>query len=741
MNLFLMKSFILSFAFVIGILQGSLTEKTLKIWNIKSDIKYSFSNVERSKWQNITTIKDILEYHPNKLTRIFESLDYSHQGLEEVKKALNSADTIAAGQALIKYFKNRSQPDWLLENTENFVNAEEKKQAKEILKDFFTRREVTAEIPKMKNGGWQWNFTGPEKDDEFGYTLNRHRYFLLLLKGWKETGEKVYAKKFDTIIRDWAIQNPLPEKSDSVWVVHRTTTQELDWRDIGEVIWRDLEAGVRLGETWLPAFFGFQQAESFTPAGRLLMLHSILIQADYLRNYHKSDHNWTTMEMNGLGLVGLLFPEFKKANEWADYAIKTMEKEINGQVYPDGTQTEISTLTQQVALERFESLADNFQKAGRDVPESYLNRIEYMYNYLAYGMRPDGYQPLNNDSDRDDLRPKVLKAAEQFNRPDWEYIATKGEMGKKPKGYASKVFPWAGLHFMRNGWDADSHWSVFDAGPFGTGHQHADMLHLSVHAYGRDLLVDSGRFTHENYFSFDPTNWRGYFRSSFSQNVILVDGKGQGAGPLRAEKPLEEGIDFVNTKSFDYAIGTFSYGYANGTNSGFSQDNVIQAEHTRAVFYLKDNYWVIVDQVKTGRTRKIETLWNHAPDVNVEIEGNQIVSNDKNKGNVRIVPIGDVPWSVEIIKGQTEPFIRGWYSETYGKKEEIRTAVYSSDIDGEVTFAWIIVPAFGPVPKVTEAKLIKINEKVAGVEVNIEDKDSQRIIIPLSKNNSPKLQN
>lgn len=692
---------------------------------------------KKNDWRDLSSVEDLWQFYPEKLRNIFASLDLSNPELSDVKTALNTADTIAAGKALIEYYKNKKS--WLREETGGFSNQEERQKAMALLSgDKVSLRDFTVEIPKNNDGGWQWDFTGPANDDEFGYELNRHQYFLLLLKGWNETGDEKFAQKFDTIVRDWTLHNPMPGKDHLMWEVHRTTTGELDWRDIEEVVWRDLEAGIRLGESWLPAFFGFQQANSFSTAGRLLMLDSILIQADYLRDYHKNNHNWTTMEMNGLGLAGLVFPEFKKAEEWVDYALATMEKEINKQVYPDGTQTEVSTLTQQVALERFELLAENFQKAGRDVPQRYLSRIEDMYNYLAYSMRPDGHQPLNNDSDRDNLQPLVLNAAEKFDRDDWTYIATNGREGKQPVGLASKVFPWAGLHFMRDGWGVNSQWAIFDTGPFGTGHQHSDMLHLSIHAHGRDLLVDSGRYTHENYFSFNPVNWRGFFRSSFSHNVILVDGKGQAPGPLRAEKPLEEEIDCINTNSFDYARGTFSYGFADGTDSGFSKENVTKADHTRAVFYVKGKYWVVVDHVEADTTHKIEVLWNLAPNVSAVVEGNQIVSNDSGTGNLRIVPVGDLPWNINIIKGQTEPIIRGWYSEAYGTKTPNRTAVYSAHIEGDQVFAWIIVPAFGRIPEVVHAELP--DKKTVKLNVQIEGEELMLITVPLTSNSRPEIE-
>jgi hypothetical protein len=333
---------------------------------------------------------------------------------------------------------------------------------------------------------------------------------------------------------------------------------------------------------------------------------------------------------------------------------------------------------------------------------------------MAYSMRPDGHQPLNNDSDREDLRPRILTAAKEFNRPDWSYIATNGERGKKPVGLPSKVFPWAGIHIMRNGWDKMSHWTFFDTGPFGTGHQHADMLHLSIHAYGRDLLVDGGRFTHNDYFSFDPSIWRGYFRSSFSHNVILVDGKGQNHGPLISNEPLEKGVEYINKPDFDYARGTFSSGF-----EGIEGD----VEHSRAVLYVKNKFWIMVDHISTNQPRKLEVLWHYHPDCSTVIQNKtEVVSNDEDKGNLRIVPIGLISWEVSIVKGKTEPYKQGWYSETYGKKEANSTAVYTAEIKDNSTFAWVLIAKKGKVPEV-KAELLDHDQ--AKVKVYIEGEEGK----------------
>lgn len=687
-----------------------------------ADVKCSLLPDPDSSWQQITSVDDVWKSCSSRISTMLDALDLSRPDLQEVQSALQRGDTTGALNALLNHFRKVSGDHWLLKNSSADPETHTQEEAGALMNHTVTFSGVTAKVPRSETGGWDWRFTGPNGDQEFGYSLNGHQYLATLLAAWKETGNNNYVKTFDAIIRDWIIHNPVPARDDTIYHVLNGTVNRLDYRDIGEVRWRTLEAGNRLGVSWPYAFLSFQQSEAFSPAARILMLTGFVEHAQYLREYHKQGHNWTTMEMNGLALTGLTFPEFRQAEEWTNYALGVMKKEIYRQVYPDGVQTEISTKTQWVALRRFESVADYFLKSGRQIPDDYIRRLEEMYNYLAYAMRPDGHQPLNNDSDREDLRPRVLAAAKKFNRPDWEWIASNGERGARPEGLPSRVFPWAGIHVMRNGWDRQSHWTFFDTGPFGTGHQHADMLHVSVSAFGRDLLVDGGRYTHEDYFSFDPKIWRGYFRSSFSHNVIVVDGGGQKAGPLTSKAPLQENVDFQTTAEYDYARGTFTNGYE-GVDG--------RVEHSRAVLYLKDKMWIVVDRIHTDQPRNVQTLWHYSPESLVEIENGTTVSTNPSAGNLRIIPIGKI-MKAEIVKGQTEPVIQGWYSGEYGKKEPSPTAVYKSEIAKTATFAWVLLPANGKVP-MASASIIEEDENGLRLSIELPGKRPTEVFIPFQK--------
>ena len=671
-----------------------------------------------NKWRNYNSTDKLVKEYPGRIKSLFSELNPDYPGLEQVNANLESGDTLSAATALVSYFRNVDR-DWVVTTLDPIDEEHAEIMSNLLLSDSISIHGSKVKMPYV-NGGWKWNYTGPIKDDEFGYSLNGHSYLTSLYATWKNTNDNNLIKTFDQIVKDWVIHHPLPEEGDSVYVV-LDPNQRIDYRDIGEVEWRTLEGGRRLGATWPQMFYAFHKEESFSDAGILLMLTSIADQANFLRQYHKSGHNWTTMEMNGLALVGLSFPEFSKAEDWSSYALNVMSNEINRQVYPDGLQTELSTKTQWVALRRFESVANNFTKANKEISQAYLDRIEDMYNYLAYCMRPDGHQPINSDSDREDLRERVLIAAKKFNRPDWEWVATNGASGQKPDQSPSLTFPWAGIHITRNGWDANAHWSFFDFGAYGTGHQHRDKLHLSVAAFGKDLLVDGGRYTHENYFSFDPKIWRGYFRSSFSHNVILVNGKGQDEGPTMAAAPLEEGIDFIHTDLYDYAYGTF--------NDGFEGVDT-KVVHSRSVLYVHDQFWVVMDNLETDQPIDIQALWHFTPGRKISFKDEVAFSDNPGEPNLKIVPLGDVSWQTDVVEGQEEPFIQGWYSRDYTIKEPNPAVIYASKLEKSQSFLWVLVPSKDVSPDIQTRHQQKSGLHTISVSV---DGKTTHITLPVKK--------
>ena len=645
--------------------------------------------------EETTSCRAVCRDHAERVKRLFTALDLESEELAKVKSAVEKKDWPAACDALVAFYREGRSGAWLrIEPVER--GTQRHLPADPILDDTFTIQRLTAKQPRLSTGQLNWGYNGPQNDREWGWLLNRHSYFSTLLHAWQKTGNPIYSLCFDRLVRDWVASNPPPG------------------RDVSSAQWRVLEVGLRLNAAWPRAFYGFQQSDEFTAASRILMLSSIPDHADHCMRFHAGGGNHVLMEMYGLANAAACWPQFKDADKWFEYATRRMLPEIGRQVYPDGVQKELTSHYHRVSLTSFEHFSALAQRAGRELPASYLRGVELMWNYLAFSIRPDGSGVLNNDSDRNNNRAQLFRAAERYKRADWKWVATNGQDGKRPAGLPSAVFPWAGHVIMRNGWDPDAHWAFFDVGPAGIGHRHRDRLHLSISAYGRDLLVDGGRYWYKN------DEWRRYFIGTQAHNSILIDGISQDYGPSAVDEPMTG--NYAVLPGLDYARGCFDGPYL---------QLVGKAVHTRAVVYLRDVGWVVVDRVESDRPRRIEALWHFHPDCNVAVQGLSAATTDKGKGNLRIAPVGDVRWKLQLVKGQTEPDIQGWYSPEYNVKQPNPTAVYQAQIDDNTTFAWILIPSMGPVPEF-QAESLPVPEGSTRMRFTLADGSTTEVAVRLT---------
>lgn len=658
---------------------------------------FALGNVHaQTNWQQITTSQDACEAWPEKMESIFKNLDLNYPGLEAARQAYEEGRLPEACERLLQYYKNR-EIEQIFKKKQPAVSNQTVPEAESALRDTYTFQLVTAQVPRSIDGHLVWSVKGPKNDIEWAWALNRHYPLNTLLEAYYKTGNPDYVRYMDSFIKDWIIQSwPYPaEKNDTE-------------------MWRGLEVYSR-EKTWARVFYELIHIDYISPATRLLILSSLPDHAHYARNFHALDGNWVTMEMIGLSTVATVWPEFRQSPEWLEYSVQTMTESLKEQVYPDGVQTELTSHYHSGALNNFSQFQKICSRVHKPLPEYFTTQLEQMRNYLARTMRPSGNGLLNNDSDLRYNRDWIRDAAKQYNRKDWEYIASNGQSGIGPENGPSFIFPWAGHLVSRSGYDADAQWSFFDVGPWGTGHQHNDKLHLSVSAFGRDLLVDGGRFA---YGGTVADKFREYAIGSQSHNVILIDGNGQAPGPLKAEMPLSE-EQYKITPEFDYVWSSFDQFQAlDGT-----------CKHTRTLFYKRGEFWVVVDQINTDRPRKIEALWHFHPDCTVQ-EKNGMVSTDNDRGNLTIVPAGEQDWKIDLVRGQEKPEIQGWYSRAYNTYDPNTAAIYSTRITSDHRFVWVLFPSEKTAPDL-RAEIISDTESELKIRVFNPTGDEWFATVPL----------
>lgn len=655
------------------------------------------------------TLAWVCEHRLSRVRELLAGLEVELPALAEVREAVAAEDWVRACQALLAYYRTCLSGGWL---RHTFVppGAGVEAKAEKLADAWFPVPGQEVQIPRLPSGGMDWAYQPPENGGvEWAYGINRHDYMADLLAAFRATGNRRYAGALNDHLHDWTASVECPDRPD-------THAGACPWGTI-------LEVGHR-AKAWPAVFYGLQPYDELAPATRVLVLSQALDHANFLYTHHAGGSNWIITEMSGLLSLACAWPEFRDAAAWRELALATAQHELAAQVYPDGVQQELSSNYQLAVLLHMSFFVDTLRGAGIPINPELTALLERMWNYLAYSLGPQGHMPHNGDSDRPEctdsqvIQPlaacePLLDAAEVYGRKDWLYVATQGARGEQPAGLPSVLFPWGGQLIMRSGWEADAHWAFLDLGPWGSLHQHNDALHLSVTAYGRDLLVDSGRYTYQHYWG-EPGTWRSYFIGSSAHNVVLVDGFGQANGRKITNRPLDSGEAFL-TPVCDYAHGTYSHGFVDAETASLRHKSMMYGEstyaevrgevtHTRAVLYLRGVGWVVVDRVATDRPCRVSPLWHFHPQCTVRCDGPSVVTVDEGVGNLRVQPLGAPDWEIELVRGREGPDPQGWYSPEMDVRLPSTCACYSSEIPQTATWAWLLLPAKGQVPgaKVTE---------------------------------------
>jgi hypothetical protein len=620
-------------------------------------------------------------------------VDPNFAGLSKVIALRDSGPTSAALSALTSFVRARPEPGdsgpRARRNPRTGTTAAER-----VLKHQFTVGGITHTFgPDI-----DWGFnptTAPgtkyEADHEWTWQLNRHGDWATLARAYRTTGDERFAKEFDAQFADWVSECPVP-------------VDGADQRPYSK--WRTIEAGIRMFSSWPTAFTTFRTSPSVREETLLAMVKSMIEHGRYLRR-HPTTGNWLTMEMDGLYHVGALLPFVKEAKDWRDFASTRLLKELDTQVYPDGAQIELTPGYHNVALRSFLGPVDTAATYGYSLPDGYMSKLEKMFAYNLWVMRPDRDAPRWNDSWGVDVMGTLSKGLSLFpGRNDFRWIVTDGNEGTPPD-HTSHLFPYAGQVVMRSGWDRAALFLGFEAGPFGYGHQHEDKLGIVIFADGKDLLVEGGSY------AYDASKWRRYVLASAAHNVVLVDGQGQVRRGLPREsyvttKPLDLG--FRSNDRYDYTRGVYE--------DGFGKRDQHPARHTREILFLKpERLFVVRDTLDSldGKPHSYEALWHL--DVNaVDVDADKgIVETRDAKANLRMVPFCGKGLKTRVVKGQETPAVQGWMPLGHGIRgvRPIPTVVYECRSAEPVT----LLTVFQPLRDGHEDRVSRISEAVGKIGI------------------------
>ena len=265
----------------------------------------------------------------------FGWLDLNRDGLEAVKAGVEQNDYGKAGEALLAYFRSRDNVNFYAgwERPTGAI-AFDRTKADAIGRNHLVHQDLPEDI--------DWK-ADPHGDPEWAYCLNRHEFLTELGRAYWYTGDDKYTLAWKRILGDWIKKNPMPDLEWMLNVDGETSRKHF----MQQGTWRPLTLGIRMYTSFVPCFYHFLHSPEFTPGFLITMLTSMVEHARHTRLYytrHKSyfnvSPNWGLLESNGLAHMGILFPEFREANDWRCEAMSRFEEQIRMQLCEEGMQVE-----------------------------------------------------------------------------------------------------------------------------------------------------------------------------------------------------------------------------------------------------------------------------------------------------------------------------------------------------------------------------------------------------------------
>ncbi len=615
----------------------------------------------------------------------FQVLNLDYPGLETVQGYVEKGNYSAAKRSFVEHIKSRTNPKWFFDWRDYSPLDDKIKKSSYAL--YYADRHVNNEL-YAHNSWYKYGDTidwtadhSNDHYDEWVFQLNRHYCWLYLAEAYWATGNEQYAKAFVRQLNSWIDQCKVPERN---------------WNRVGSV-WRSLDAGLRVQKNWPDAFFRFLQSSSFDDETIIKMIKSFYNHAIHLRN-HSTSHNWLAVEMNGLYVIGGLFPEFKEAEDWRSFAVSKLYEQELEMFYPDGAQVELAPFYHSLSVSSIVAVYRFARLNGYNLPEEFVNRLENAYDCFVKLRMPDGKMPSINDSQWIDSKDFLSEADDLFpERKDFVFFATEGTEGTVPS-YTSTWMPWAGWYVMRSGWEKDAFYAFFEVGPYGAGHQHEDKLSFILYAYGQRLITECG------YYSYDQSVWRKYSLSSRGHNVSSVDGKEQNRRGVTDREKLTNsknngGIRYstdplpniwVSKKEYDIGEGFYA--------DGFGEESDSTVTHHRTLKFVKNKYWIVNDEFTPSDTlNHTYDTWFHlnTPSYRVNTTLGAVYSDANNTANIAIIELSGQS-TVKVVCGQEKPEIRGWKAVPGGGNdyhcEPVATPTYSVSGKGVIKQSYLFIP-------------------------------------------------
>jgi hypothetical protein len=387
--------------------------------------------------------------------------------------------------------------------------------------------------------------------------------------------------------------------------------------------------------------------------------------------------------------LGLLYPEFREAEQWKRDGETLFLRELARQVYEDGTSFEHSVHYHEMACEMVTAYVLLARRNGIAVEPWVEQRHRRMLEFQAVLGGPearnfaigdtveshlfplDGFDGVGAASHREILRalydPEFTPSrpdAPGLERAQWLLARSLEEPARKAADEGGFQFSDGGYLVLAD--SALDGCLVFRTGPAthalcNPGHMHADFLSVYLRLHGTPVIVDAGTFTYrarKDLWSLDEPQWRAHFMSPAAHNTLSIAGcdpldRGPGDFPSRPPKSRILGTKLAGGAGAHWAeaktVGDTPYG-----------------GHVRGVVYVRGRYWLVYDLLP--EPAMVDQAWlslHLSPDASVRKLGDRVAIIAVAGAQLAVTASQGVR-AMEWVKGGRRPE-GGWISPRYGQ--------------------------------------------------------------------------
>lgn len=539
--------------------------------------------------------------------RLFEVIDIQADGMSDVRSLYEEGYVYEAAQAVLEYYRTRtSVVNPYVDLSSTSYTASARNIADQALKEngyrFYvkgysegTTSEGMEQYYSFKDasGGIDWEYL-PVTETQFKIQKHRHQWIESQASVYWGTKDEKYVKSFMEVYSDWLETYPCP--------VAGQESYKIDGSHPLYDMWTDLQATSRTN-AHINVLEYYKHSSSLTPeflSDMLVAFHDC-VECMLANKYYEPASNHRLYEVHAIYHAAVMMPEFIRSGAWLSDALTDLEQQMQLQFASDGVQQEMDPSYHISVVNSFYEIYNLacVNQRETELPSGLVEKLRNAALFIRDVIYPDYSLEDFNDTRSVSWTKSVLKKnfaryAEIFpDEPSFEWMATEHQSGSAPEDLLAS-YQTTGWYMLRSGWQKKDMMIILknNCNERGWWHCQPDNGTVSLYHNGRRFLPDAGVYTYGG--SASDNALRDSFRATSQHNTLTLNG-----ATIADSKMLGTFKKMAQTDVYDM-VHTSNQSYG-------------ALRHERAVFRIKDGFFVVVDFALGSAQGSVELNWHFCP--------------------------------------------------------------------------------------------------------------------------------